>query len=178
MIKKIIKKVVLELANNTQNIMPEYLVINGEKKPTKNSNGTFISDNEKSIENFYKWFDGSKMVDSKKRPIVFYHISTKVFNTFAPSIYGKMGEGIYFTSILEDIQIHNKYSGSILYKCYLKISNPVEIEHPFSKITKNGDGIIAFSGKNGEEVKVYSPSQIKSIDNYGEWSVNDNNIYM
>ena len=88
-----------------------------------------------------------------------------------------MGSGIYFTSIYSDIKQHNKYNSSVIYSCYLKIENPLEIENPFSKRNDNNDGIIAFKGKSGEEIKVYNSTQIKSIKNDGSWDINDENIY-
>ena len=62
-------------------------------------------------------------------------------------------------------------------KCYLKIENPLEIENPFSKRNDNNDGIIAFKGKSGEEIKVYDSNQIKSVKNDGSFDINDSNIY-
>ncbi len=136
-------------------------------------------DNPKSNLNdkFWAWFGNSKVVDSSGNPMICYHVSNHKFNTFKPSINGKMGEGIYFTSIFNDIKQHDKYDGSIIYKCYLKIENPLEIENPFSKRNDNNDGIIAFKGQSGEEIKVYTSNQIKSIENDGTWDSSDNNIY-
>ncbi len=169
-----IKKYKQFLNENNSN---DFIIIDGMKCSTLNSNGELISNNIDSIINFYKWFGDSKTKDSKNRPMVFYHISNNKFDTFEPSRFGKMGSGIYFTSILDDIQLHNKYDSSILYKCYLKMENPLEIENPFSKRNDDNDGIIAFKGKSGEEVKVYNSFQIKSIDNDGSWDIEDKNIY-
>jgi len=159
------------------NIIPEFIYIDGEKKYTTNSIGGLISNNIESIINFYKWFGESKMIDSNKKPIVCYHISNIDFNEFKPSVFGKMGAGIYFTSIKNDIKIHNKNDGSTLYKCYLKIENMLEIENPFSERTLDNDGIIAFRGKNGEEIKIYEPNKVKSVENDGTWDIGNDNIY-
>ena len=160
-----------------ENNSNEFILIDGKNYSKLNSIGEPISDNIESIIKFYEWFGNSKTIDSNNRPIVFYHTSNNKFDTFEPSRFGKMGSGIYFTSILDDIKSHDKYDNSILYKCYLKIENPLEIENPFSKRNDDNDGIIAFKGKSGEEVKVYNPSQIKSIDNDGSWDIDDKNIY-
>lgn len=45
--------------------------VNG--KPTRNSEGKLIHSSIDSINNFWKWFGNSKTVDSKGRPLVFYH---------------------------------------------------------------------------------------------------------
>ena len=176
-LRKFIATTIREYLNENIDILPDYINIDGEKYSTKNSNGEFIAKDSDSIINFYKWFGNSKTVDSKQRPLVFYHVSNSNFNEFTPSKFGKMGSGIYFTSIYNDIKIHNKYGGSIIYKCYLKIENPLEIENPFSKRNDNNDGIIAFKGKSGEEIKVYDSNQIKSIENDGSFDINDSNIY-
>jgi len=163
--------------NESVNILTDYINIGGKKYSTKNSNGEHISKDMESIINFYKWFGNSKTVDSQKRPIIYYHVSNSKFNEFTPSRFGKMGSGIYFTSIYNDIKIHNKSGGSVIYECYLKIENPLEIENPFSKRNDNNDGIFAFKGKSGEEIKVYESTQIKSIENDGSFDINDSNIY-
>lgn len=176
-LKNVIITTFEEYINEQKEILEDYIQIDGVTYSTKNSNGNFISTDINFIINFYKWFDKSKTVDDNQRPIVYYHISNKIFNVFTPSIFGKMGEGIYFTSILSDITKHNKYAGGKIYSCYLKIENPLEIETPFSKRNDNNDGIIAFKGKSGEEIKVYRPNQIKSIDNDGSFDIFDDNIY-
>jgi hypothetical protein len=120
------------------------------------------------------------MLDSQNRPLVCYHISNNKFEEFKPSVFGKMGRGIYFTSIKDDLKIHDKYKDDniIIYECYLKIENVLILDNPFSKRNETGiDGIIAFKNKQGEEIKVYLPNQIKSVDNDGSFDIDDNNIY-
>lgn len=160
-----------------ENKNSDFIEINGKKYSTKNSINEYISNDYDSIVNFYKWFGDSKTIDSMNRPIVYYHISPNDFTIFNSSRFGKMGAGIYFTSIFNDLKIHNKYDNCKIYKCYLKIENLLEIENPFSKRDYDNDGIIAFKGKSGEEVKVYNSNQIKSINNDGSFNVNDDNIY-
>lgn len=176
-LRKFIATTIREYLNENTDILSDYINIDGENYSAKNSNGDFIAKDSDSIINFYKWFGNSKTFDSKQRPLVFYHASNTNFNEFRPSKFGKMGSGIYFTSIYNDIKQHNKYEGSIIYKCYLKIENPLEIENPFSKRNDNNDGIIAFKGKSGEEIKVYDSNQIKSIENDGSFDINEPNIY-
>jgi len=174
--KNFIATSINEYLNEQKRVSGELIEIDGVKRPTKNSNGDYIAKDINSITNFYKWFNDSKAVDDKNRPMVYYHVSNSRFNVFKPSRFGKMGTGIYFTSILTDITQHNKYEGSIIYNCYLKMEDPLEIEHPFSKRNDNNDGIIAFKGQSGEEIKVYNSYQIKSVDNDGSWDADDENI--
>lgn len=174
---KFIATTIREYLNENVDVLSDYINIDGEQYSTKNSNGDFIAKDINSIINFYKWFGNSKTVDSKQRPLVYYHVSNAKFTEFKPSKFGKMGSGIYFTSIYNDIKQHDKYEGSVIYNCYLKIENPLEIENPFSKRNDNNDGIIAFKDKSGEEIKVYNSNQIKSTENDGTWDISDNNIY-
>ena len=176
-LRKFIESTIREYLNEIKDVLNDYIEIDGINYSTKNSNGDFISSDVNSIINFYKWFGNSKTLDNKKRPIIYYHVSNSKFNVFKPSRFGKMGSGIYFTSILSDIKMHNKFDGSVIYRCYLKIENPLEIENPFSKRNDNNDGIFAFKGKSGEEIKVYNSNQIKSVENDGSWDINDDNIY-
>ena len=166
-----------EYLNENIDILPDYINIDGEKYSTKNSNGEFIAKDSDSIINFYKWFGNSKTVDSKQRPLVFYHVSNSNFNEFTPSKFGKMGSGIYFTSFYNDIKIHNKSGGSIIYKCYLKIENPyyatdddnerlAELDDPEASkeftqnlIDEGYDGVYYDGNLRGETV-VFDSSQI------------------
>ena len=159
-LRKFIATTIREYLNENIDILPDYINIDGEKYSTKNSNGDFIAKDSDSIINFYKWFGNSKTVDSKQRPLVFYHVSNSNFNEFTPSKFGKMGSGIYFTSIYNDIKIHNKNGGSIIYKCYLKIENPLEIENPFSKYPDANiasNTFFAINNSFGLEVNLVAP---------------------
>ena len=164
---------------NLLNLIKQKVVesINLTNKPQTNSLGQPIAKDSESLNNFYGWFGDSKMVDDMGRPMVFYHISPKEFTVFKSGVFGKMGEGIYFTSIKDDLKVHNKYGGSKIYECYLIIENPLVIDHPFAKRHDNNDGVIAGKGESGEEIKVYTPHQIKAINNDGSFDLDDQNMY-
>lgn len=176
-IKNILKQILIE---SDQNI-PEIIIINGKSKPTKNSNGDFIFTDVQGIENFYKWFGDSKLVDEQDRPLVVYHGTNNKFNKFNKSTVGaKMGDGIYFTSIKSDAKYHaNKYgsSGNII-EVYLKCEKLAIISNPFAKheLPSGYDSIRAFAGQSGEEIMVKEPEQIKAVDNNGDFADN-NNMY-
>lgn len=166
------------IKTNLIEYLGDYILINGKKYSTKNTNNDYIAKDIDGIMNFYKWFGESKTLLNHK-PIVYYHISNHIFNEFKPSIFGKMGKGIYFTSIYDDLKTYhnNRYEGGTIYECYLKIENPLEIENPFSKRNDDNDGVIALKGQEGEEIKVYQSNQIKSVENDGSFDIDDNNIY-
>ena len=82
---------------------------------------------EKLNSDFYKWFNGSKIVEDDK-PLLCYHgtyikdiqifdIDKVGYNT---GNYGHYGYGIYFST---DIREAKGY-GDIIYECYLNIKNP------------------------------------------------------
>ena len=51
----------------------ETITINGQEKTVYNSNGDRIAQSKEALENFYKWFGDSKVVDEQGRPLVVYH---------------------------------------------------------------------------------------------------------
>ncbi len=162
------------------NNLPEFIDINGVLYSTRNSNDEYISSNIEYIYNFYKWFGSSQFLDENKRPLVCYHGTGHEITVFQPSRFGKMGAGIYFTSIKKDAQYHQrKYSGNYLMDVYLKGDDLAEITNPFTKheLPSSYDSIIAFKGQSGEEILVKSPNQIKSIKNDGSYDIDDDNIY-
>lgn len=100
----------------------------------ENSLGLPIHNTETGIENFWKWFGKSKMVDSKGRPLVFYHGTSNNFEKFElpweredwddKNDYsegwtgGNLGRGFYFT----DDKKYAKKFGAVK-EFYLKIEN-------------------------------------------------------
>lgn len=60
----------------------DYINIDGKERTVYNSNGDKIAKSEKSLRNFYKWFGDSKIVDEQGRPLVVYHGSEAIFDTF------------------------------------------------------------------------------------------------
>jgi predicted Fe-Mo cluster-binding NifX family protein len=100
---------------------------------TENSLGNPIHATEDGIRNFWKWFSGSVMVDSKGRPKVYYHGNNDDFDEFqlrwerddydednygSGWTGGNLGEGFYFT----DDKTYAKRFGNVK-EYYLKIEN-------------------------------------------------------
>lgn len=67
-------------------IYPEYkgetININGQEKTVYNSNGDRIAKSKEALENFYRWFGDSKVVDEQGRPLVVYHGTSELFDIF------------------------------------------------------------------------------------------------
>jgi hypothetical protein len=161
--------------------IPDYITIDGVKKSTKNSNGDYIGNTIEAIQNFYKWFGKSKMIDNTGRPLVVYHGTGSSFKSFKSSTFGKMGAGSYFTSIKSDaLKYSERYGGSSVMAVYLKCEKLAEIENPYKKdtISTDYDSIIAARGeKGGEEIMVKNPNQIKAVDNNGNFDETTEDIY-
>ena len=146
--------------------------------PNENSLGEPISNDPQVLQNFWNWFNGSKVVDKQNRPLVVYHGATKKFDIFQKGKFPnllKMGEGIYFT---DNINMSKGYGDKIMH-VYLYIKNPLILESPFSPRPKDMskyDGIIAGEPGNMEYV-VFDSNQIKSTTNNSIYNKEDNSIY-
>jgi hypothetical protein len=153
---------------------------------------------------FWRWFGDSKTI-SDGEPVVFYHGTNNNFSTFGVDrmIKGWLSKGFYFT----DNQAHAENYGKVILPVYLRIQNPFIIEgdvinsdgsvtwaksikeqiyeaYPEAKSVA-WDSVGAFLSDKGYDgiissydlVVVFSPNQIKSIDNDGSWDISDNDIY-
>lgn len=97
---------------NSKDQLPQNLV--NESKNLKNLN-----------DNFWKWFDNSKVVDKDDNPLVVIHRTKSDFNTFDITKSHPMnlqGKGFYFSS-KDDLFMKNSFGNKIM-KCYLSIKNP------------------------------------------------------
>ncbi|MBO7735530.1 MAG: hypothetical protein J6S67_23395, partial [Methanobrevibacter sp.] len=122
----------LDLANENarlDEIYPEYsgetIEIDGKERTVYNSNGDRIAKSAEALRNFYKWFGDSKVVDNDGRPLVVYHGTSSVFDTFDSDVghitdSGFFGSGFYFTPIKSEAE----YYGRIVMPVYLKIEKP------------------------------------------------------
>lgn len=82
----------------------ETITINGQEKTVYNSNGDRIAKSKEALENFYRWFGDSKVVDEQGRPLVVYHGTGYEFDTFDTAKRGGntgnrgfYGDGFYLT---------------------------------------------------------------------------------
>lgn len=150
-------------------------------------------------ESFRNWFDGSKVVDENGEPLVVYHHSSDNITDF--SVYpSKRYYGSYFSLIpYKEYGVNQTVN-------FLSIKNPyvtdVEETMEFGKtkeltdyiankhVDSLYDGMIGLNNLLPEDVKTFSnpkeileivtfnPNQVKSIDNQGTFSTQDNNIYL
>ena len=78
----------------------ETITINGQERTVYNSNGDRIAKSKEALENFYKWFGDSKVVDEQGRPLVVYHGTNAEFDTFDKN---KAFDGAFYFSPNKEI---------------------------------------------------------------------------
>lgn len=185
----------LDIAKKNQrldDIYPAYegetININGKERTVYNSNGDRIAKSKEALENFYRWFGDSKVVDEQGRPLVVYHGGGK-FDTFKYSYDGTY----YFTTNKEYaeryandyIDERGKKGLGELKSVYLKIENPapqdvIDRDTLDQVIAQGYDGHIfddVLSENDDKIIRVFEPNQIKSTSNRGTYSLDEDNIY-
>lgn len=163
----------------------------GEREVIKKSDGSKVN-----IPIYKKGESVSKVVDENGEPLVVYHNSNADINIFdknkigtnGSSEGGLFGKGFYFSTNKD----YNNIFGNKEYAVFLNIKNPITDERTIKEIQAfepsidiiknayNKDGLIGTNKfeNNTVEYVVYSSNQIKSaIDNNGNFSKDDNNIY-
>ena len=154
-------------------------------------------------DNFYKWFGQSKIIDTNNQPMIMYHKSRckELFNEFRLDDIEKnqhnVHYGIYFVNAHYSHNI--SYIGDGLeYYVFLKIDNPFYIfdnnGQPYDMLgqtlifidvskdycenlkSKGYDGIIIKSSHYDQYI-AFNSSQIKSVNNNGDYSLKTNNIF-
>lgn len=166
----------------------------------ENSLGEPIADNEQTLQNFWNWFEDSKMIDKQGRPKVFYHVTHSKFDTFKPVVWNQRNKRFevsedkgrhqyYFTQHKEwvdefakkDFNRSQKKNKKII-STYLKISSPFICfdikEHNLSwwKSYFNKYNI-NFSDEELDKISRYGKGNVEEFD-YSFWEVifNDTNI--
>lgn len=154
-------------------------------------------------DNFYKWFDESKIVDTNNQPMIMYHKSRskEPFEEFRLDNIDKNpynnDYGIFFVNAYYSNYI--SYIGDGLeYYVFLKVKNPFYIfdfnnkpqdmlgnEMPYIDLSKkycddlknnNYDGIVIKSNFYDQYI-CFESNQIKSVKNNGDYNCNTNNIF-
>lgn len=172
-------------------------VTENEEHHSLNTNSlgeNIVLDNDYNIlSQFWNWFGNSKVADVHGRPLVVYHGGKKGINDFDINKISKdlkYGEGFYFTDDKREANfMKNTFGGDGgLYAVYLKIENPLCNPFEFKEIQEECN---SKSHKIAEEIRrrgydgvildfeyvVFKPNQIKSVDNKGEFSPTNSNIY-
>lgn len=125
----------IHVATATAEVIPSTIEIDGKSRPTQNSTGAPIHHSLDGIQNFWRWFGDSKVVDESGRPIVAYHGvgASGKFTTFNKSRIGAssgnmghFGAGFYFAWNPKDAKIYSQqfHGTGELIECYIKMENP------------------------------------------------------
>ena len=121
--------------------------------PNTNSNGKPIANDQTHLQNFWNWFNGSKVIDQHGRPIVVYHGTGQDISSFKqkdlnikPSGHF-LDIGIHFatnTALPSDYATYSRYpehpttkgmssgmqgGNPTVYPVYLKIKNMIDISN-------------------------------------------------
>ena len=117
-------------------IYPEYtgetININGKEKTVYNSEGQRIAKSKEALENFYKWFGDSKVVDKQGRPLVVYHGSLWNFDTFKQynNDYNFTPDEKFAYNYAESKGIEQGIDNdTVVYPVYLKAQKPFDFEN-------------------------------------------------
>ncbi len=179
-------------------IYPEYegetININGQEKTVYNSNGERIAKSAKALQNFYKWFGDSKVVDEQERPIVVYHNSGAPREVLSRE-YARTSieiQGVFFAPQSDPYQEYGPYEHEV----YLRIENPADWKTAYQEhgITlgeredsgikvrewlqdKGYDGVMLYEDGELYELIAFESNQIKSTSNKGTYSESEN-IYL
>ena len=127
----------------------EFILLEATKLPNENSIDSPIAHTEEDLYDFWTWFNGSKVVDDRGRPLVVHHgTPSGGFTEFDMdkvsdnTLMTKQGPGVYFTdekNARQYMKAVNKSKGqrAQLYSVYLNIKNPLVITGKSSVIDLN-----------------------------------------
>ena len=112
--------------------LPETIEVDGVQRPTRNNKGQQISRNAKGVQNFWRWFGDSKLVDAQGRPIVIYHGTNAEadFGEFRinPSELGThVGTTEQANRFAEGIARVSGDAGGRVFPLYARLQNPLRL---------------------------------------------------
>lgn len=141
---------------------------------------------------FKQWFGDSKVVDADGKPLRMYHGTTADFAAFSGEFIGEgdgnedWGPGFYFTDKPDVASSYAEGNGGNVMPVYLSIKNPatreavlkvmeepgaeMEIGYVQDRLRAMGHDGIIIQHKEGKEVVVFDPAQVKSaVGNNGDF---------
>ena len=128
-------------------------------------------------DNFYQWFKGSQVIDDTGNPLVCYHGTSKAFSTFKSKF---SAQGVFwFTSDKDKILAGE--AGAASRDAIIPVFLSAKKLAGWNEYEKLGLGQIEGMGYDGvkldDDYIIFNPTQIKSINNKGEWDPNNKNIF-
>ncbi|HOQ38529.1 MAG TPA: WYL domain-containing protein, partial [Acetivibrio sp.] len=152
----------LETQNLLSNDKPEYNegVSAKPNKPIENNNTMNNS------EEFNKWFEGSKVVDDKGKPLKVYHGTANSFDEFSNEFVGKsLGhpndinyqKGFFFTTDIEEAEFVSKEApgnNPTIIEAYINIKKPyivrIKNDEPIGGINKTSEPSVYYDNMADE----------------------------
>lgn len=200
---KTLKEAIISRLVEGNDKIGDTIVVDGVSRPTKNSNGQLIHPTKQGIENFWRWFGDSKVVDAVGKPLVVYHGTGADFDSFDKGSIGKnyreSEDGGFFFTISK--MSASNYAGladgenTNVIPAYIKLERPYEFSansdylspadyydmHNISIIelvnNRNLDGVFISGTKKDDLVVALNPNQIKSaIGNTGDFNPKSSKI--
>lgn len=119
-------------------VTTETIKVDGKERSTRNSKGQLIHPTKEGIENFWKWFKDSEVMDKQGRPLVVYHGTNADFTSFsAEASSSKTGNpsaqlGFYFSTDHAEASRYARDWGTAdgrVIPAMLSISNPYEMPY-------------------------------------------------
>lgn len=157
-----------------------FILVDGKKRSTRNSEGNLIHETVAGLRNFYKWFGDSKVVDENGNPLVVYHgTNAENIQQFdrnkARNAYGSRN-GFFFAKREKDAGY-----GHIVMPVYLSMQNPymVDVAQELSQLDYDikterneaeaaGYPISRWEGKGSVEFEANDSATAYLDDNYEE----------
>jgi len=133
--------------------IPDTITVDGKERPTRNSKGQLIHSTRKGIENFWKWFGDSKVVDEQGRPLVVYHGTGVNFDTFSvksDNIGFHFGTSEQASDRLSFKREQGSISDESIFPVYLSIKNPIRISDTYFDDIKSDPRAIYYLTSTGK----------------------------
>lgn len=91
-------------------------------------NGRPVHGTKRGVENFYRWFNGSAVVNDEGCPLVLYHGTSADITTFEISAQGELGAGIYLTSDPEDAGEYAGDENACTMPVFVQLRRPIFVD--------------------------------------------------
>lgn len=125
---------------------------------------------------FYKWFEGSQIVDDNGNPLICYHGSNKNIKQFNSKL---SVQGVFWFSSNKNKILSGDAGASSINELISVFISGKKVAG-WSEYEKLGLGQIEEMGfdviKLDDDYVVFNPRKIKSINNTGTWDINNKNI--
>jgi len=137
--------------NQSESYLDDTIEIDGIERSAVNNEGRRIAYTRQGLENFWRWFGDSKVVDDQGRPLVVYHGDSgdSGFQEFDTSL-GNLASGSFFSNVREVAESYiDPEDGGAIYPVYLSFQGDVaEI---------NWEGNVYDTALTGEEFFIVDP---------------------